>query len=358
MQIKIKTETLKTLTSKAVKGMSNNKMLPITEMIGITVVGTNLSLLSTDGTNKVEIKAKIENPENVDFSLAVNGNTFSKLIQKTTTEFTTLILEDDKLTVKGNGSYSFAIPVDEDGNKIVFEPLYLEGEQEQVDVESLKNSYLLNKESVATTMEVPAYTGFYYDENGSITTNSIKISYLSKGIIKNPVLLFTSFVQLFSILDDKTATIVQNNSEICIFTNSVVIKSLKMTDITEFPVNEIKPFITTEMPHKVKVNKQALLNLLNRIEIFVTPYDKNGIKVDFTKEGMKVWTIKGDSYELLPYVDSTDQENASIKIDVTNFKALISACPEEEVTIHYGNPNAIKMTFGDVIQVIALQSEN
>lgn len=358
MQLKLKTETLKSLTSKVVKGMGNHKMLPITEMVGINVENDFISLLSTDGTNSVEVKGKIENTDNESFSISVNGNTFIKLVQKITTEFITLVVNEDSITIKGNGSYSFPIPVDEDNNKVVFKPLTLDGVKQEVEVASLKDSYSLNKESVANTMEVPAYTGFYYDENGSVTTNSIKISYLSKGIIKNPVLLFTSFVQLFSILDDKTATIVQNNSEICIFTNSVVIKSLKMTDITEFPINEIKPFITTEMPHKVKVNKQALLNLLNRIEIFVTPYDKNGIKVDFTKEGMKVWTIKGDSYELLPYIDSTNQENASIKIDVTNFKALISACPEEEVTIHYGNPNAIKMTFGDVIQVIALQSEN
>ena len=38
MQLKLKTETLKTLTSKVVKGMGNNKMLPITEMLGINVV--------------------------------------------------------------------------------------------------------------------------------------------------------------------------------------------------------------------------------------------------------------------------------------------------------------------------------
>lgn len=355
MQIKIKTETLKTLTSKAVKGMSNNKMLPITEMIGITVVGTNLSLLSTDGTNKVEIKAKIENPENVDFSLAVNGNTFSKLIQKTTTEFTTLILEDDKLTVKGNGSYSFAIPVDEDGNKIVFESLSLEGEQEEVNVESLKNSYLLNKESVATTMEVPAYTGFYYDNSGSVATNSLKISYLKEVIIKNPVLLFTSFVQLFSLIDEKTAKITQTSSEICVSSDSVIIKGPKMTDLSEFPIDSIKPFLDIEMPNEVRVNKQALLNLLDRIAIFVTPYDKNGIKIDFTKDGVRVWTLKGESNELLPYVSVKHQEDFSIKIDVINFKALVSSNPNEEVIIQYGNPNAIKMMFGNSIQIAALQ---
>lgn len=357
MQVKIKTEALKNLTAKVVKGMGNNKMLPITEMIGINITGTKISLLSTDGTNKVEVFDTIENTDNIDTKLSVNGDTFSRLIQKITTESITLVIEDNKLTVKGNGSYSFAIPVDEDNNVVYFESLSLDGEEEQVSVNALKESYLFNKESVALTMETPSYTGFYYDQDGSVATNSLKISSVKETIFKNPVLLYNSFVQLFALLESEKAVVKQNNSEILISTNDTIIKSPKMTELLDFPISDIRPFLDTEMEHKVRVNKQALLNLLERISIFVTPYDKNGIRVDFTKEGMKVWTIKGDNNELLPYIDSENLTESTIKIDVTNFKALVSCNPEAEVMIHYGNPNAIKMTFGKVIQIAALQTE-
>lgn len=357
MQVKIKTETLKNLTTKVVKGMGNNKMLPITEMIGINIKGTKISLLSTDGTNRVEVIGDIENTDNVETKLAVNGDTFSKLIQKITTELITLTIEDNKLTVKGNGNYSFAIPVDEENNFIVFDSLSLEGEEQEVNVNALKESYAFNKESVALTMEVPSYTGFYYDQDGSVATNSLKISSVKEPIFNNPILLYNSFVQLFALLESEKAKVKQNNSEILISTNDTIIKSPKMTELSDFPISDIRPFLDTEMDHKVKVNKQALLNLLERISIFVTPYDKNGIKIDFTKEGLKVWTIKGDNNELLPYINTDSLADDSIKIDVTNFKALVSSNPEEEVTIHYGNPNAIKMTFGKVIQIAALQVE-
>lgn len=359
MQLKLKTEILKTLTSKVVKGMGNNKMLPITEMIGINIKDTKISLLSTDGTNEVEVFATIENPEKITTSLSINGGTFSKLVQKLTTEFVTLNIEDNKLVITGNGNYSFPIPVDEDGNVIVFNTLDLESDEtEKVSVNALKESYTCNKESVATTLEEPAYTGFYFDETGSVATNSLKISFVKEPIFKQPALLYSSFVQLFSLLNSEFAEVKQNNSEILISTDNVSIKSSKMIELSDFPIDDIKPFLETEMEHNIRVNKQALLNLLERISIFVTPYDKNGIRVDFTKEGLKVWTIKGESSELLPYVSTNNLVDSTIKIDVTNFKALVSSCPEEEVTIHYGNPNAIKMTFGKVIQIIALQDNN
>lgn len=358
MEIKLKTNTLKTLTNKVIKGMGNNKMLPITEMIGINIEGNTLSLLSTDGRNKVEVKATIENPDNFSTKIAINGNNFSKLIQKMTTENVVLDIEGEKLVIKGNGNYSFSLPADEDGNLVVFESLFLDGDEEiEADTNLLKESYQVNKESAATTLEIPAYTGFYFDENGSVATNSLKISYFSAKVFKNPVLLNSSFVQLFSLLDDEKVKIKENNSEIFIYTPTVSILGFKMPELTDFPITDIKPFIDTEMDHKVKVNKQALLNLLERISIFVTPYDKNGIKIDFTKEGLKVWTIKGDNNELLPYIDTVNFIEDSILVDVSNFKALVGSNNEQEVTIHYGNPNAIKMTFKNVTQIIALQEK-
>ena len=359
MQITLKTETLQALVNKAIKGMSNNKMLPITEMIGINLDGTTLSLVTTDGRNKVQVLDTIDNAENIQFNISVNGNNFSKLIQKITSQNITLTIEDNKLEVKGNGTYTFSLPVDEDGNVVVLSSIVPEGlDIQEVNVNDLKASYNLNKESVATTMETPAYTGFYYDSNGSITTNSLKISSVKTKLLNNPVLLYANFVELFTLLEDEKAQIIQNNSEIFVKTKSIILKGSKMSDLSEFPVDSIRPFLEEDMEHKVRVNKQALLDLLERISIFVTPYDKNGIRIDFTKDGMIIWTIKGDSNELLPYSGSENVINHTIKLDITNFKALVSSNPEEEVTIHYGSPVAIKMTFGNTIQVVSLQDGN
>ena len=58
--MKIKTEILKEMVSKSIKGSSQNKLLPITNYIGIEVKNKILTLITTDGNNQLKIKQEIE----------------------------------------------------------------------------------------------------------------------------------------------------------------------------------------------------------------------------------------------------------------------------------------------------------
>lgn len=356
MEIKLKTQLLQDLVNKSVKGMGANKMLPITEMIGININGPRISLLSTDGSNKVEVIGTIEgNSESI--QVAVAGKTFANLVQKTTTENVTLVFEDNKLTVKGNGTYTFPLSIDEDDDLVKMSSIDIEGlETKEVLSKDLKQSYDINKESVALTMETPAFSGFYYDKDGAITTNSLKVSYVKNSLFNNPVLLFKSFAALFELIEEETVKVAENNSSVFVITPTLIMKGQKKTEILEFPTDQIKALLNTEITHQVRVNKQALLNLLERIALFITPYDKNNIRIDFTKDGMRVWTIDGNSNELLPYISSEDPIENTMKVDITSFKALVSSNPDEELLIHYGHSDIVKMTFGMTVQALALSA--
>ena len=354
MQIKLKTDELKNAVNKVVKGMGNNKILPITEMIGVNVETDKLVLVSTDGSNTVQVSFKLENNTTSE-SFVLNGKQFSQLVQKTTTEYVTLTSEDNKLVFKANGTYTLSFPIDEDGNLVKLLPIEIDSEtQDELDIKEFNKSYEINKFSVAQTMETPSYTGFYFDENGSVTTNSIKISYVKNSLFKSPVLLNSRFVGLVSLIDSDKAIVKHTNSELVIQAGDVAIKGYKMTDVVDFPIEDIKPFLESDIPHKVRLNKKALLNVLDRISVFITPFDKNSIKIDFTEEGARVWTMDGVNNELLPYVDKENFEKSSIKVDVKNIKDLVTADPEEEITIMYGHEAAIKLSFGTVSQVLAL----
>ena len=111
------------------------------------------------------------------------------------------------------------------------------------------------------------------------------------------------------------------------------------------------------MPHKVTISKQSLLNLLDRISLFVTPYDKNGIKLEFSKDGLNVWTVDGKNVELVLYVESNVTEPYKVMIDVTNLKMMLESNPDSNVVIYFGHPDIIKMCFGNVIQILALQQD-
>ena len=356
MQIKLKTDSLKEAVNKVVKGMGNNKILPITEMIGVNLADKSLTFVTTDGSSKVQVSLPVE--EEGKFSFVVNGKTFSQLVQKTTTEFVTFIVEEDKLTLKGNGTYSFSFTSDEDGELVTLPVIDKEkGNFVELNTKELQQSYEINKFSLADSMETMAYTGFYFDASGSLTTNSMKISYIKNNLFATPLLLNNKLVSLVSLLDGDKVKVYQTNSEIVLESGNVSIQGYKMTEVNEFPIEDIKPFLENDLPHKVRINKQALLNLLDRISVFVTPFDKNSIKIDFTNDGMRVWTLDGVNNELIPYTDKENLKESTIKVDVTNFKDLVGSNPEEELVIMYGHPAAIKMTFGNVSQILALVGE-
>ena len=360
MQVQLKTKTLQTLVDKVTKGLGNNKILPITEMLGINIDAGKLALVATDGTNRLEVSITIDNttPE---LHIAVPGSSFAKLVSKTTSENTLLSIEDNKLIFKGNGTYTFGLPVDEDGNLVVLPCIVIPQTPDvvvqELDTNLLKSSYVINKGSVANTLEVPAYTGFYYDNKHAITTDSLKISSVQGTFFQNSVLLPTSFVKMFSLLEGEKTTSIQTNAEIFLQSDGIILQGVKMSEITAFPITDIEPFLDAEMPQQVRINKQALLNILERLALFVTPFDENVIRLDFTKQGLVLWTLKGTSSELLPYTQAENIQEFSAKVQLLPLKNTISADPDAELTLHFGRAEALKFTAGSTTQIIALYSE-
>ena len=361
MQIQLKTKVLQALTNKVVKGLGNNKILPITEMMGINIEGNKLALVSTDGTNKVEVFTTLEE-ELTDMHIAVPGSSFVKLISKTTSENVIFLIEENRLTVKGNGVYTFSLPTDEDDNLItllnITLPLPENGSTQEIETHWLQDSYSVNKGSVASTLEVPAYTGFYYDSKYAITTDSLKISSIQHHFSNNSMLLSASFVKLFTLLGGEKTIVMQTNSEIFLQSGGVVLQGVKMPEVLSFPISDIEPFLNINMSQCVRVNKQALLNILERLALFVSPFDENIIRLDFTKQGLMLWNLKGTSNELLPYIQVENLQDFSAKVSLVHLKSIISSNSGEELEIHFGIPEALKFTAGVVTQIVALHSEN
>ena len=164
--MKIKTEILKEMVSKAIKGSSMNKLLPITNYIGIDLHEGILILTTTDGNNALKVKNnQVESSEL--FYTIVNADTFSKLVSKTIGEFIELENKENYLEVKANnGTYKLEIPINEEGKMVEF-PKQEEVKSQPVEIEinKLKNILTKIKTTLAKTMEIPCLTGYYLGEN-------------------------------------------------------------------------------------------------------------------------------------------------------------------------------------------------
>ena len=119
MKLTVNAEKLKEMVSRAVKGASNNKLIPITSLMKIELNNLGeFSLTTTDATNYLYIKDKEVSGE--PFYAVVPVDVFSKLIAKTTSETVKMEIVAAILKITANGTYSIELPLDENGITIKY----------------------------------------------------------------------------------------------------------------------------------------------------------------------------------------------------------------------------------------------
>ena len=137
-------------------------------------------------------------------------------------------------------------------------------------------------------------------------------------------------------------------------TEDVVIDGSLMEGIEDFPANEVNAYLDEAFTSSCKVPKDLLLSVLDRLALFIEPYDKNGAYFTFGRKGINIHSKKDASTETINYVESRDFEPFVCCVDIPMLKEQLQANPDDTVKICYGNENALKIESGKVTQVIAL----
>ena len=299
--MKIKTELLQNMVSKAIQGASMNKMIPLTTLIGILVEPSYmtpnesiLTLITTDGSNQLRLSQKIERTEQ--FYTIVNAETFSKLVGKTTKEFIELENNENYLEVTGNGTYKLEIAINEEGEMVKFPDIYTDKTTElyPIDVELLQEAINIAKASVAKTMEVPCLTGYYIGNGKIISTDRQLVCNLEKELVKEPLLISSEMAELLLLLEDKKANVLHKDNNLVFYTDTITISGKELEGKEMYPVQAIDNLTKLEYSNNIIVNRQELLNVLDRMSLFISDYDKNGVHLAFTKEALLIKSQKSN----------------------------------------------------------------
>jgi DNA polymerase III sliding clamp (beta) subunit (PCNA family) len=357
MKLKLKTLKLQEMVSKSIKGASNNKMIPITGLMAIVLKKGVLTLITTDATNTLKVMEK--DIEGDDFYVVVQTDIFSKLVAKTTTETITLTLKENSLEVKGNGIYSIELPLDEEGQLIKFPEYKFDDKVEKsvINLSTVKVLLNANKAALAETMEIPCLTGYYFDDN-VITTDTFKVCSNNIKVFPSKVLLPSEMMELLSIMDEEKITIQHSGSKILFTTGNVIVYGSELDGIEDYPAEAIGAYLETEFTSVCKLPKGALLNVLDRLALFVATYDKNGVYLTFTKDGVIFSSKRSNGTELIKYQGSENFQAFTCCADIELLKSQIAAQDTEVVELWYGNEKAIKMTSGKITQIVALLEDD
>ena len=351
--MKVVTSRMKEAVNKAIKGAGFNNLIPITSMIGIKLSDGKLRLLTTDMTNTLCII--IDKVAGDDMDITVDADKFGKLIAKTTSEDIDLSVKDDVLFVKANGTYKIPLISDEEG--LVTFPALSEtkGKTTNVKLTSIMQAYNINKSALAKTLENPALTGYYCGDM-VISTDANVITFNDFKMFEQdePLLISPQLMQLLTLNKQEDIKLIADKTLLTFIADDMVVQGAVMEGIEDFPADDVKAYLDEAFTSSCKVPKDLLLATLDRLALFIEPYDKNGAYFTFGRKGINIHSKKDASTETINYVESKDFEPFVCCVDIPMLKEQLQANPDDTVKICYGNENALKIESGKVTQVIAL----
>ena len=355
MSFKISTVKLQDMVVRSMRGVGNNKLLPITSLMNISISEGKLVLITTDGVNYMYIKEPVEVDE--DFYVTVEADKFSKLISKMTCEDIVLELKDTYLQVRGNGVYKIDLPLDFTVNYP--DPMNNKNTLESIaflDLSTVKDILFYIKPSLATTMEIPCYTG-YYMHDSVIATDTNKIACLDTEVFEQPKLVSAEMMDMLSVMTDDTIEVFSNDESIAFVTEHCCVYGDLMAYINDFQIDAINKLLENKFNSRCEVARNALLQCLDRLSIFVGAYDSNLIHMNFEEDCITIFSKSADAYESVPYLNSEDVETFDCYIDIQMLQSQVKSQENDSVDIRFGERNSIMLCDGDVTKMIALASD-
>lgn len=363
MKLTIGTELMKDVMSRAVKGVGNNKLLPITQMICVELKDGILTTITTDGTNYLYVRE--QHVAGDDFYVVTDANQLAKLISKMTSDTITMTINEktNALTVKGNGNYVLELPLDEEGEFVRFPDVYEKLKGVQPDDSGTVNKSTVQviletiKPALATTYENPEYTAYYMADKIVATDRTI-IASMNVKFSDIPRLISAEFLDLVSVVKAEKINIKYCGNDIVFETEDTAIVGKLVEGIDDYAIDAISGLIDTPFESFCSVPKTALLQTLDRLSLFVGPYDDNSIDLTFTKDGLQIASKAESGIETINYVSSKDHNNFVAPINVNMLTKVVKSISSDVIEMYYGDESTIKIVDGNITVIIALNDDS
>ena len=354
--ITLNTEKFKDALNRAIKGAGLNKLIPITSMIAIKVENNQLTLITTDASNTLYITQEVNAST---FYAVVYVEQLYKLITRITTDTVKLDVKDSVLTVKANGDYKLALPLDENGNTIVFpeeDSTFINTVKPDSDISpaTIKQILATNKSSLAVSGSDSTCYMQYYVGDSVITTDREQLCRLDVSIFDDAKLISAQTMELLDVMRGDKIDVYITDDTLVFATKDCTVVAHEAEGLDEFDIESITAFLDEEFTSSCEVSKSALVSLLERISLFVGPFDNNAITLTFTKSGLEVSSAQSDGVEIIEYSTSHEFTPYTCQVSVERLLAVVKANASDTVQIQYANEQSLKIVEEKVTQVLAL----
>ena len=366
MKFTINTAVFQNMVAKSAKGAGMNNDIGMTQYMAIQLKDNELTLITTDDSNYLYVKE--DKVSGDDFYVVVPVDKFSKLVSRTTTENITLEMNEsaskelDSLTFKGNGTFHIELPYDEDGELVEFpDPIESDATSDwsttQVNLSTIRLILSTAKPSLLVGKKDIPYSGYYMGDR-IVATDTFKMCGIDIKIFDEPKLISSNFVDLLEVMTQEDIKVKYNDDTIIFCTDNVIVYGAVKEGIGDYKISAISALLDESFPSACKIEKSPLLQLLERLSLFVETFDKNGVYLTFTKDGLLVSSKKDSAEELIPYRESENFKDFTCCADIDLLKGQIKAYPSDIIEILYGKESSLKFTVGNTKQVMALSDDD
>lgn len=361
--IKIKTDTLKVMLSKAIKvcNLEKAKMLPLTSLIEVSIHDKVLSIRTTDNLTNLCLSKELEE-ENEDLRVVVDAILFTQLINKTTTEYTELVLGDNSLTVIANGVYNLDLRVDEN-NKIIEFPEMAVASKEGVefDFKQLISKIGICKSAVPDNVDAPELNNYYLKDK-VVATNAFKVTSIPNipELKDNEILISKELGTILLDMGFGKAKYVVEEDLLFIEGDGFKLTSKINQDLQKYPLTGINTMLAEKFNHYVVLDRKKILDLLDRLSLFVAEYENNSISLTFDKDKLNITNAKKTSDENINYIKAPEQDIVEFNctVSIKDMKEQLDSLPSNEIALYFGGSDkAIKVVDGDIIEIVSLMQD-
>ena len=367
----IKTEEFQKIGSLILGSIESDALSTLTETLELKTEGKVLYLNVTNKEYYSSIKFDLDHEE--DLHATVNANLFLKLISQVTAEYIEINVKDTYVSVKANGEYKIPL-VFEDDKLMELPVINIDNPTVEMNISGDILESIMNynsKELLKGTIAQAVQKMFYIDQEGCITftsgacVNSFQLEKPIKLLVNQRTVklfkLFKNQMVKFTLGYDPIGDSDIIQTKIRFETANITLTVITSCDdslIDQVPVAAIRGRATFAYPNQVVLNRQGLLDTINRLLLFSAGYGgKQNIKpyseFEFTTDSVTIYDSDKQNKESLKYQNGTTVEDTyTLMLDLADFKTVLDGCNEEFVTMKFGNSQAIVLSRGQISNVI------
>lgn len=361
--IKIKTDILKDLVNKASKGITVDKLIPITNFMCIKYDSGEFVIITTDSTNYMYARRNFLDCGD-EFYAVVNTDIFTKLISNITSEYITLGTIDNILMIEGNGKYKIPLSLDEDGFVIKFKDpmkdVNLTDDLVHINVNELRNVIKTLKPSLYTRDNNIPFLSKYYFGDCVLASDKEQVSCYSKNFTHEPVLLSQYMLNILDVITSDTIGYAKTDKYVILSADGVTMYGVYDIDVSTFPASTLKKILDADgnSISRCKINKSEFMDALKRINLFVGNYDNNVIGLKFNTDGIEISSKSSAGVEFIEYVELSNYSPCECYININMLMSQLKAYPNDTVDFGFGHELFVSLRYKDFTQIIALVSKN